>query len=635
MEYGFVKVGAISKKIKISDVEYNKKNIIDGILEAKDSGVNLLVFPELSLTGNTAGDLFYFDTLLSSCERAVTDILTVTIGLNMAVVLGMPLKVNSLLYDVAVVIFDGKILGIVPKTYLSNFNEYYENRWFNPAPEDNIEVDFCGQIVPFGKKLLFKAKNFDTFTFGVEIGDDASAIFTPSSLHAINGATIIANPSCSEEIISKNIYRRDLVSAISSKNIVGYVLSNAGEGESTTDMVYSGHSVIAEYGKVLVESDLFKNTLITTEIDTSFISFERSKKFKNQPKNTDGYTVISFDLVKTDVSLTRKYEKTPFVPLDKTDLDKRAQLVLDIQANALKARLEHTYAKTAVIGLSGGLDSTLALLVSVRAMTLLNRPLKDIVGVTMPCFGTTSRTLNNTIALAKTLGITLKKIDISKSVTKHLKDIKHDLKTLDVTYENAQARERTQVIMDIANMTGGLVIGTGDLSELALGWATYNGDHMSMYGVNSSIPKTLVKHLVSYVALNSKPKLKSVLSDILATPVSPELLPAENNEISQKTEEIVGPYILHDFYLYSMIRLGYSPKKIYKMAKYTFNGDFKDETILKWLKIFVRRFFNQQFKRSCVPDGVKVGSVALSPRGDWRMPSDATSSLWLSELEDL
>ena len=471
------------------------------------------------------------------------------------------------------------------------------------------------------------------FKFACEFGSDLTSISSPSVEHSLNGANIIVCLSCMTEMVGKSDYIRQTISSHSAKIITGYVYAEAGDGESTSDAVFAGQNIVCENGVVLAESKLFDNDLVISEIDVDYLSHERIKKIKNS--NSSCYKTVGFDLKVEETELSRYYTKTPFVSEDKNERNQRAELILSMQATGLKTRIEHTYAKSVVIGLSGGLDSTLALLVAYRAINMLGRSPKEIIGVTMPCFGTTSRTLTNTIMLAKNLGITLKKIDISKAVTRHLKDIKHDLNTYDVTFENAQARERTQVIMDISNMTNGFVVGTGDLSELALGWATYNGDHMSMYGVNASVPKTLVRHLVHYVAINSKPKLKAILFDILDTPVSPELLPAVDDQIAQKTEEIVGPYVLHDFYLHAFVRFGFSPKKIFKIAKYVFNKDFDDETILKWLKIFVRRFFTQQFKRSCVPDGVKVGTVALSPRGDWKMPSDAHFKLWLDELEEI
>ncbi len=633
MNHGFIKVGAFTKKIKVGDVDFNKNQIIDAVKQAEDLGVKLLVFPELSLTGYTAGDLFGLNLLADKCVLASEYIVDCTKNLDVAFVYGMPYLLNGRLYDVAVVVCRGEVLGIVPKTNLCNYNELYENRWFSTPSGVNEEVKLGRFNTIFGTKLIFECHLVNNFTFACEFGSDLTAINSPSIEHSLNGAHIIACLSCMTEIVGKSEYIRQTISSHSSKIIAGYVYSESGDGESTSDAVFSGQNIVCENGKLLAESKLFNNDLVVSEIDVDYILHERVKRIKCE--NLSSYKKIKFDLSISETKLTRKYSKTPFVSDIASERNQRAELILTMQANGLKARIEHTYAKTVVIGLSGGLDSTLALLVAYRAINMLGRNPKEIIGVTMPCFGTTSRTLTNTIMLAKTLGITLKKIDISKAVTRHLKDIKHDLNTYDVTFENAQARERTQVIMDISNMTNGFVVGTGDLSELALGWATYNGDHMSMYGVNASIPKTLVRHLVHYVALNSKPKLKAILFDILDTPVSPELLPAVDDQIAQKTEEIVGPYVLHDFYLHAFVRLGFSPKKIFRIAKYVFENDFDDETLLKWLKTFIKRFFTQQFKRSCVPDGVKVGTVALSPRGDWKMPSDAHFKLWIDELNEI
>ena len=633
MKYGYVKVATCTPDLKVADVEFNTKSVIEQIQLAKDKGVELLCFPELSLTGVTCGDLFFSDVLLNSVKDGLKKIVNATKDIKMLVLVGLPFKNKNLIYNVAVAVSCGEVLGIVPKTAIYNYGELSDGRYFS-KPTENGTVNFDGKEIPFGTDLIFKDKSMPNFVVGVEIGADLFAPLSPSQNYALNGANIIVNLCAKPATVGNSEYIKSTVTACSSKLVCGYVLSNAGKGESTTDMAFGGYNVISENGRVLRESELFSNGLTASEIDVDFLSSERSKIFNGINANSSLRTV-EFDADTKGERLTRIYEKTPFVPTEEKVLGQRAELILDIQSEGLRKRIEHARAKTAVLGLSGGLDSTLAILVAVTAMKKLNRPLKDVVAVTMPCFGTTSRTFQNTIKLAKALGVTLKKVDITKAVERHLKDIKHDRNVYDVTFENAQARERTQVIMDISNMTGGLVVGTGDLSEVALGWATYNGDHMSMYGVNCTVPKTLVRHVVKEYAEKSKGKLKAVLTDILDTPVSPELLPAENDDIAQKTEDIVGPYVLHDFFLYNMIRRGYSPEKLYFVAKYTFNGDFKDETILKWLKIFVRRFFIQQFKRSCVPDGIKVGTVGLSPRGDWKMPSDAVSSEWLKELEIL
>lgn len=632
MEFGFIKVAAATPSVKVADVEYNTQEIIKCILEADKQKAEVIVFPELCVTGYTCGDLFFYDTLIKATYKGVEKIINTTKDINSLIFIGIPFKYNDRIYNVALAIYKGKILGIVPKTYLPNYNEFNEKRYFVPAAKENLTVNFLGQETIFGKKVIFDGGG--NFKVSAEICEDLWSVTPPSINHALAGATIIVNLSCSTETVGKLNSRKNLVSSHCKKIVAGYVYANCGKGESTTDCVYSGHNIIAEHGKILCESTLFENQIIYSEIDTDSLAYERSKLFNYDYNIESGYQTICFPFERREYTLTRRYSKTPFVP--KNDLiSSRAELVLSIQAAGLEKRLVHTGAKKLVIGLSGGLDSTLAILVCAKVMQNLKRDTKDILAVTMPCFGTSERTLTNTIKLAKALKVTLKKIDITKTVTRHLKDISHPLDLYDAAYENAQARERTQVIMDLANAENGLVVGTGDLSELALGWATYNGDHMSMYGVNGSIPKTLVRYLVSHVASISKLKLKTTLQSILDTPVSPELLPAESGEISQKTEEIVGPYILHDFFLYNLIRKGFGPKKVFYLACKTFEGDFKKETILKWLTTFVKRFFSQQFKRSCLPDGVKVGSVGFSPRGDWHMPSDAICSAWLEELKNL
>ena len=642
MKYGFIKTAAITPEIKVADTEFNAEQIIGLIEKAEKAGAELVVFPELSVTGYTCGDLFYSDVLLSGALKALRKIADGTKNKKMLVFVGLPVKINGLIYNVAAAVNQGEVLCLIPKTHLPNYNEFYEKRWFaawgKGAEGVSVDTSYFDKPLTVTRNVVFRDKTESRFTVSAEICEDLWAADSPSVLHAENGANIIVNLSCSDETVGKAEYRRNLIAVQSAKLSCAYVYADAGEGESTTDLVFAGHNLIAENGTLLKESKLFDNSMITADIDVGFLDYERSKVFNSDFTGEEipagGYRTVYFDGYKNSDNSERVFGKTPFVPEDGAELTTRAELILEMQAEGLKKRIKHTNAKTAVIGLSGGLDSTLAILVAVKAMKKLGRDLKDIIAVTMPCFGTTSRTFDNTVKLARSLGVTLKKVDITKSVIRHLKDIKHGGNT-DTTYENAQARERTQVIMDIANMTGGLVVGTGDLSELALGWATYNGDHMSMYGVNSSIPKTLVRYIVRHYADASRGKLKAVLYDILDTPVSPELLPPTDGEIAQKTEDIVGPYILHDFFLYCMMRRGYSPKKIYFVAEKTFKDAFDDQTILKWLKIFVKRFFAQQFKRSCVPDGVKVGSVALSPRGDLRMPSDAVCSLWLKELEEL
>lgn len=633
MKFGFVKTAVCSLEIKVADTAFNAGAIIEKINGAHKEGAELILFPELCITGSTCGDLFFSDLLLSGAIDALDQIREASRGLDSLIFVGMPIKKSNVLYDVAVAVNNGKILAVIPKTVLTQKNEIADLRYFAPCPYDNDTIELLGTQVPFGSKIILQEKSNQNFTVCAEIGSDLFAPLSPSTYHALNGANVVVNLCAFSEAVGGKEFRAEAVKNQSSKNACAYLLACAGRGESTSDCVYGGQKIVAECGNIISDSGVFSNDMIITEIDVDYISAERTKTFATETVS-DGYERVIFTADKPWKTLTRKYAKTPFVP-EKDGLKERAEEVLNIQAEGLYKRLKHTGAQTAVLGLSGGLDSTLAILVAVTAMKKLNRPLKDIVAVTMPCFGTTSRTFQNTLKLAKALGTTLKKVDITKSVLRHLKDINHSETVYDAAYENAQARERTQVLMDMANMTNGLVIGTGDLSELALGWATYNGDHMSMYAVNCSVPKTLVRHVVEQYAKTSKGKLKAVLSDILDTPVSPELLPAENDDIAQKTEDIVGPYILHDFFLYNMVRKGFAPDKIYYIACNTFKGDFKEQTILKWLKIFVRRFFNQQFKRSCVPDGVKVGTVTLSPRGDWKMPSDAVSALWLKTLENL
>ena len=629
MNFGYIKVACVNPNVKVADVYGNTEEVISKIQNCGKNGAQIITLPELCLTGATVGDLIYYDNLLETTLTQISVIKEQTKTINALIFIGAPFKLNGHIYNASFALYKGKILGINPKSQLSNYNEYADSRYFTQAPEENITIKLFGEDVIFGNKTLYDIGN--GVLVGVEIGSDLFSVISPSANHVENGANIIVNLSSFPEIVGSYDKLKETVKNHSLRLCAGYVLANSNNGESTTDLVYKGSGIIAENGNILAES---VNGVTFAEVDTAYLNFERSKKFKAN-KNNSKYNIISVDFTFEQREVQRTYPKTPFIPTDIDELNRRAELILSIQSAGLEKRIVHTNAKKVVIGLSGGLDSTLALLVAHRAIKNLGRDTKDILCVTMPCFGTTERTFNNTLKLAKALKVTLKKIDITKSVTRHLKDISHPLDVYDAAYENAQARERTQVIMDIANAQGGFVVGTGDLSELALGWATYNGDHMSMYGVNGSIPKTLVRHLVSHVAKNSNLKLRTVLNSILDTPVSPELLPAENGEISQKTEEIVGPYILHDFYLYYMLRKGFTPKKIYYIAVKTFEGDFSKQTILKWLKIFTRRFFNQQFKRSCLPDGVKVGAVALSPRGDWKMPSDAVSALWLKELDEI
>ena len=634
MKDGFIKVAAGIPECTVADISANISEIKRIIDKADRQNINILALPELCVTGYTCGDLFFSDTLLTGAKSALTELAKFTEGKYPVVILGLPLLLRSKLYNCAAVLSDGKILGIVPKTHMPNYSEFYEQRQFTSgllAPDDSITLD--GLTVPFGTDIIFCHKELCEYTFGIEICEDVWAASQPSEGLCRAGAEIVINPSASNEVIGKSAYRKTLVSATSARLLCGYLYVSSGTGESTQDLVYSGHSLVYENGTLLADSAPFEEKELTvSEIDIKKLCGERHRNTSFEP--LDGYRTVLFSqkIIKTE--LTRKYEKTPFVPSDKNDLAKRAEAILRIQSYGLKKRLAHTGSETAVIGISGGLDSTLALLVTVRAMRLLNKPLSDIHAVTMPCFGTTERTHSNSEKLCRLFGVSFSEINITSAVNQHFKDISQDPESYDVTYENSQARERTQVLMDVANKTGGMVIGTGDLSELALGWATYNGDHMSMYAVNSSVPKTLVRYLVRHEAEQSGDELKAVLYDILDTPVSPELLPAgDDGKISQKTEDLVGPYELHDFFLYHMLRFGEAPQKIYRLALETFDGDYTPETVLHWLKVFIRRFFSQQFKRSCLPDGPKVGSVTLSPRGDWRMPSDASSRDWLNSLE--
>ncbi len=636
MKYGFIKVCAATVKIRVADVKFNTERIISAMREASAEGSQLTVFPELSVTGYTCGDLFNQRTLIDAALGAVCDIAEASRGISSLVVVGAPVLKGGRLYNCAVVIHDGVVLGVVPKTFLPSYGEFYERRHFAPAEAQLGFVRIGGRDVPFGTKILFRAKNERDFVVACEICEDLWVPAPPSSAHAAAGATIIVNPSCSDEVVCKAEYRRDLVRMQSARLVSGYVYCDAGDGESTTDMVFAGHNLVCENGSVLSESKLFENALVYGEIDVAKLAAERQRIANTYYSSGDGngYIFVDFTTSEDECRLTRHIPTQPFVPADGDKLAERAELILTMQAKGLQKRLEHTKSKTAVVGISGGLDSALALLVIRRAFALLGKPFSDIIAVTMPGFGTTSRTYENSVRLIKSVGATFREISIADSVNQHFKDIGHDPAKLDVTYENAQARMRTLILMDIANETGGMVIGTGDLSELALGWATYNGDHISMYGVNASVPKTLVKHLVRAEAQSVGGECGAVLSDILDTEISPELLPPDaEGKIAQKTEDLVGPYILHDFFLYYAIRWGFTPEKIFFLAKHAFAGEFDEQTILKWLKNFYRRFFAQQFKRSCIPDGVKVGSVTLSPRGDWRMPSDASAAIWLDGLE--
>lgn len=641
MNYGFVKVAAAVPRVKVADCKFNSERLEGLIAIAEGKGVQILTFPEMCITGYTCGDLFAQQLLLEQAEMALMQILNNTRQLDIISILGMPVVVNSTIINAAVAIQKGKILGVVPKTYLPNYKEFYEQRWFTSALQvSETSVRLCGQIVPMGNNLLFETAET---TFGIEICEDLWSTVPPSSSLALQGAEIIFNLSADDEGIGKHSYLCSLISQQSARCLSGYVFSSSGFGESTTDVVFAGNGLIYENGGLLARSERFclEEQLVISEIDVECIRAERriNTTFAANKANCPGKEAIRVSTEYTnskDLNLTRTFNPHPFVPQG-AELNNRCEEIFSIQVAGLAQRLVHTGAKTAVVGISGGLDSTLALLVCVKTFDKLGLSRKDILGITMPGFGTTDRTYHNAIALMNSLGISIREISIKEACIQHFKDIGHDLNVHDVTYENSQARERTQILMDVANQICGLVIGTGDLSELALGWATYNGDHMSMYGVNASIPKTLVQHLVQWVAENEVDgESKITLLDIVDTPISPELIPAdENGEIKQKTEDLVGPYELHDFFLYYCLRFGFRPSKIYFLAQTVFNGIYDAETIKKWLQTFFRRFFNQQFKRSCLPDGPKVGSVSISPRGDWRMPSDASSAAWLKEVSEL
>ena len=683
MKDGFIKVAACTPEIKVADVSFNKEQILKMIDECHEKGIKLAVFPELCITGYTCQDLFFQGLLLDEAMQACVDIAKAAKEYDMLIAVGVPVKAKGKIYNCAAVIKHGEVLGFVPKTHLPNYNEFYEARHFAPYTGGSIDIDLdpyyndggCTHVTSMRQELFrldscneqvcnWKfVRDPDELIIGFELCEDLWVADPVSNYLAKSGANIICNLSASDEVIGKDNYRRALVSNQSARLVAGYIYTSAGDGESTQDMVFSGHNIIAENGTILAESTLFENGMTISEIDVNRLAFER-RKMSTYPEslNTwdspnesckphflDNLPVLWVTLEHSQTQLTRRFAKTPFIPSNEAERNKRCDLILNMQSHGLMKRLTHTWSKSLVIGISGGLDSTLALLVCIMALDKLNRPHSDIVAVTMPCFGTTKRTRGNAEILCEALGVTFKEVNITKSVLQHFEDIGHDVSVHDVTYENSQARERTQILMDLSNQVGGLVIGTGDLSELALGWATYNGDHMSMYGVNVSVPKTLIRYLVQYVAESPSQlgatvgendiKSRTTLHDIINTPISPELIPADaDGNISQKTEDLVGPYVLHDFFLYYYLRCGFRPAKILMLAKHVFTAPdaeyhFDDETIEKWLNTFLRRFFAQQFKRSCLPDGPKVGSVSLSPRGDWRMPSDATSALWLNDIK--
>ncbi len=633
MKYGFVKVAAATPDLKVADIRYNTDKIKAVISDADKADVQLLVFPELGICGYTCGDLFGQQLLLDGCFAALKEIADFTREKKMLVFVGVPVRLGGVLYNCAAALNDGAVLGFVPKTHLPNYAEFYEKRNFQPYAGENTQIDFFGASVPFGTKLIFSEKSEKDFTVAAEICEDLWVPAPPSAAHAHAGANIIVNLSASDETAGKAEYRRLLVRSQSAKTVSGYVYADAGSGESSTDMVFSGHDLIAENGEILKESVLFENGMIVSEIDVEKLSYERRRmNTYYDGRDLNGYQTVPFCAESDADTLTRVVARLPFVPSGGA-LDERAELILSIQTAGLVKRLSHTEAGSAVIGISGGLDSALALLVTVRAFKKLGKPTDHVVAVTMPCFGTTDRTYHNSLRLMQSLGVSCRSVNIADSVRAHFKDIGHDEQVRNAAYENAQARMRTLVLMDIANDEAGIVIGTGDLSELALGWATYNGDHMSMYGVNASVPKTLVKYLIAYEAKRLGGDVEKILTDILNTEISPELLPPENGKIAQKTEELVGPYELHDFYLYYSVRWGFGPKKTLFLAKTAFGNKYNAAVLKKWLVNFYRRFFSQQFKRSCLPDGPKVGSVSLSPRGDWRMPSDASAAIWLKELD--
>ncbi len=636
MKHGFVKVAAAAPNIKVADVEYNTEQICNLIKKAEENKAKIFVLPELCFTGYTCQDLFQQEILLQQVKKALLKVTDFTKDKDLLVFAGLPFELEGKVYNVTAALNRGKILGFVTKTFLSNAGASDEFRYFTPGPKYAEKITFDRKEIPFGPKLLFQADTMEHLLVSAELGDELFAPVSPAVDCTAQGAQIVVNGAASVGIVGMDDYRKGCLKALTSRLVCGYVYANAGYGESTTDQVFDGQCLIAENGKILRENNRFENEIIFSEIDINRIGSERNKNHLFYASKEKNLPRILFHIEMEKTYLTRKFPRNPFVPEDKEERKKRCEEIFMIQALGLKKRLEHTNAKTAVVGISGGLDSTLALLVTAKALELLGRDKKDILAITMPCFGTTDRTYQNACKMSLCLGAQLKEIPIADAVRVHFKDIDHDPNVLDVTYENSQARERTQVLMDVANEKNGMVIGTGDLSELALGWATFNGDHMSMYGVNGSVPKTLVRHLVQYAAdTASDVELKHVLEDVLNTPVSPELLPPKDGAIAQKTEDLVGPYELHDFFMYYLLRFGYAPSKVFRIAKVAFEGIYDDETILKWLNTFCRRFFSQQFKRSCLPDGPKVGTVGISPRGSLVMPSDACASLWLKDLEQI
>lgn len=639
-EFGFIRVGGIVNKLVLANPLENAKEIIKEIKKAIKLGVSIVVTPELSLTGYTCGDLFLQDKLLNDSEKALEEVLEQTKNIDIISILGMPIKHDNQLFNCAIVISKGKILGIIPKTYIPNYQEFYEARWFSSSKDlKSYNIEILGQTVPITTNILFQDKSLKEASFAIEICEDLWTVNPPSNNHALAGATMIFNLSSSNELIGKQEYRKSLVSSQSARTISAYIYTSSGIMESTSDILFGGASMIYENGSKLAENKRFEidSNIITADIDILKLANDRRKNrsYMNMASNTD-YIIVEVDMANSIKTLQRDYKEYPFVPSNEQERNKRCEEIIEIQSSALARRLLQLKNPKCVIGMSGGLDSTLAYLVIIKAFEKLNRDNKDIIGITMPGFGTTDRTYQNAVDLIKEYGATLKEISIKEASLLHMKDIGLPETDRSITYENIQARERTQILMDVANMENGLVIGTGDLSELALGWCTYNGDHMSMYAVNTSIPKTLVRYLVAWVKDTTTGKKKEVLQDILNTPISPELLPPdEAGNILQKTESSIGPYVLHDFFLFHFLRYGATPRKIYTLAKYTFKNSFSTDEIKKWLKVFIKRFFTQQFKRNCIPDGIKVGSISLSPRGDLRMPSDANMEAWLKEIDEL
>ena len=633
MKDGFIRAAAATPTVKVADPVWNGEQILGMIQEGNKEGAKIMVFPELCLTAYTCGDLFLQDELLKRTREELEKLIDETAGMDMLIFIGLPWQKDGKLYNVAAAVQDGELLGLVAKRNLPNYSEFYELRHFTPGPAEPEAVEWRGRFVPFGGNILFRCANIPELVVAAEICEDLWVMDPPSISHAKAGATVIVNCSASNETTGKQEYRTNLIKGQSARLLCAYVYADAGEGESTQDLVFAGHNMIAENGTVLASSNRFENGIIYADIDLERLVSDRRRMNTCRIENPrEKYDYMDFELKEESLSLKRPVDPAPFIPVDEKERAERCEEIFTIQAMGLKKRMAHTGCTHAVVGISGGLDSTLALLATVRAFDLLKLPRKQILTVTMPCFGTTDRTYTNACSLAKKLGTTLREVNIREAVAGHFKDIGHDPEKKDITYENSQARERTQVLMDIANDNGALVIGTGDMSELALGWATYNGDHMSMYGVNASIPKTLVRHLVRYYADTcGDGELSALLTDVLDTPVSPELLPPEDGKIAQKTEDLVGPYELHDFFLYYVLRFGFRPGKIFRLAKSAFSGVYEEDVILHWLEVFYRRFFSQQFKRSCLPDGPKVGSAAVSPRGDLRMPSDACARIWLEE----